>query len=244
MNILKRLFGTSSQEKSSGQEYPDKDTFKVYPRIKNCNWNALSQTYSIPLGGDLVLVFVQDIHDKIWYVTNEDMRDEAVRRQVLQWKANIKEVGFELFSPETWNNRVYFNQPGDYSNEKVFDPDFIKTACEFLKTDKLVISISRRHRMHITSYYEEYPHLEDFFYQHFSTWRNTDLEDEVLSEMVLVAEKDRLTHVVPLGFRMDLFEKADGTKVLNYSTMDDWGDKIDFQQIIENRKIGINPEVL
>ena len=99
--------------------------------------------------------------------------------------------------------------------------------------------------MQITSYYEKFAQLEDFFFSHFSIWRSPDLDDEVISEMILIAEKDQITHIVPLGFRMNLYEK-DGKRALDYSTMDDLftGDRIDFQQIIENKKIAINPEVL
>ena len=87
-----------------------------------------------------------------------------------------------------------------------------------------------------------FPNLENFFFSHFSIWRATNLDDEIITEMVLIAEKDCITHVVPLGFRMNMYEK-DGKRVLDYSTMDDLGDKIDFQQIIENKKIAVNSEL-
>jgi len=171
------------------------------------------------------------------------MQNEEVKTQVNQWKNNIAAVDFELFSPESWHDRVYFNQPADFSNEKIFDPAFIAKACELLKTDKLIISIARRHRMQITNYYDDFQHLEDFFWSHFCIWRGeNDLDDEVISEMVIVAEKNQITHIVPLGFRMNMYEK-DGQRLLNYSTMDDFGDEIDFQQIIEKNKIAVNSEI-
>ncbi len=245
MSFFKKLFGSSENEKQqkSETELPDKKNFKIYPRIKNREWDALPITYHIPLGGDLVLVFIQDINERITYLMDDEIDSPEIKQQIKQWKENINEVPFELFSSESWESRVYFNQPGDYSNEKVFDPAFIRKACELLKTDKLIISVSRRHRMQLTSYHEDFQLLERFFFNHFSVWRDSGLVDEVISEMVLIAEKDRVTHIVPMGFRMNLYEK-DGKKILDYSTTEDLGDKIDFQQIIEKNKIAVNQDIL
>jgi len=69
MSFLKNLFDSSKKEKKIAVELPDKKNFKVFPRVKNQEWKGLSTIYHIPMGGDLVLVFVQDIDDRIVYVT-------------------------------------------------------------------------------------------------------------------------------------------------------------------------------
>lgn len=241
MGLLDKLFGTKKEVKPETENL-DKRGFKVYPCIKSAQWPHLAMFYNVPLGGDLVLVFAQDINDRFHYLTKEEAEQREFQELLSCWRKNIQELSFDLFSPQSWNNRVFFNQPGDFSNEKIFNPNFIKKACELLNTDKVVISISRRHRMQITSFYAEFLLMEDFLFSHFSIWRNSDLDDEVITEMVLIAEKDRITHIVPLGFRMNLYEK-DGQRLLNYSAMDKIGDKIDFQEIMEKNKIEINSEI-
>ncbi len=247
MSFLKKLFG-QKQTQEAVQEQPTapvlqgevptavKANYKVYPRIKNAEAHNLEVVYHEPLGGDLVLTFVQDIDDRIVYVLKSEA--EQLMPLIEKWKDNIAEVPYELFTTDDWGDSICFNQPDDYSNEKVFDNHFIDAACTQLKTDKLIISISRRYRMQLTSYYNEFKDLELFFYKHFDTWSTTDLNDETITEYVLIAEKGKgVTDIVHMGFRIRVYTK-DGKYLMNYSTYGDdvISDKIDFAEVIEKRK--------
>ena len=235
MSIIKRLFGSKDRQAVIPDPHKttaDKQAYAVYPRIRNADWKNLETVYYQPLGGDLVLTFVQDIDGRMEYITKEEA---ALLEPVIHnWKNNITAVPFSLFSTDDWDGKVLFNEPGDFSNEKIFDPAFLQNACEQLKTDKLVISISRRYRTMLTSFHETFALLERFFYSHFTTWRDTELGGDAITEYVLLANTVLVTHIVPLGFRMNLYKK-DGQKLLSYSTMDEIGDTIDFQKIMECR---------
>mgnify|MGYP003575078070 CR=1 FL=1 len=217
MNFLKNLFGKKTapvqEVKPITPEYSIEERlkYKVYPRIKNINSQNFQHIYN-----------------------------EQLMHLIDEWQNNIKEVESELFTAEELDGFIYFNEPGDYSNEKIFDPNFINAACEKLNTDKVIISISRRHMLQVTSFYNDFKDNEMFFWRHFSAWRNSDLPDEVITEYVLIGEKDKgIADIVLMGFRMNAYEK-DGKYVLSYSVFDDGdspiGDKIDFAEIIERRK--------
>ncbi len=243
MSFLKNLFGSKNNKKENNNaviqgEVPTEKKlgYKVYPRIKNQQVHSLEVIYNERLGGDLVLTFVQDIDDRIVYVLKKEV--EVLRPLIDEWKNNIVEVPFEIFSNDHWGDKLFFNEAGDYSNEKIFDIHFVNHVCERLKTDKLIFSISRRHRMQMISYYEEFKELEMFFYKHFDTWSTSDLDDEHITEYVLIGEKDKgIVNIVHLGFRLKAYTK-DGEYLLSYSTVEDdvIGNRIDFQEIIEKRK--------
>lgn len=242
MNLFKSLFGkkNTAETVKSEDEFPieEKLKHKVFPRIKNIHSQNFDRIYHQPLGGDLTLTFVQDINDQIIYVQKPEV--EHLKHLIDEWQNNIAQVEFDLFTTETWNGLIFFSEPGDYSNEKIFDPNFINTTCEKLNTDKIIISISRRHRMQVTNYRNDFEDGESFFYSHFSVWRNSELTDEVISEYVLIAEKNiGVIHIALMGFRMNMYEK-EGRRLLSYSVFDDSenpiGDKIDFPAIIERRK--------
>jgi hypothetical protein len=83
--------------------------------------------------------------------------------------------------------------------------------------------------------------LENFFYFHFVAFREEDYGNEVITEMVFVADANKVEYAVPLGFRMNLYEK-DGQRKLVYSTMDELFDEkgqVNFQKIIEKNKIPV-----
>lgn len=244
MSFFKNLFGKKTEPaqevKPIAPEYSidEKLKYKVYPRIKNINSQNFQHIYHKPLGGDLTLIFVQDINDRFSYIQKSEA--EQLMHLIDEWQNNIQEVESELFTTEELAGSIYFNEPGDYSNEKIFDPNFINYACEKLNTDKVIVSIARRHMLQVTNFYNDFKDNEMFFWRHFSAWRNSDLPDEVISEYVLIGEKDKgITDIVLMGFRMNAYEK-DGKYVLSYSVFDDGdspiGDKIDFAEIIERRK--------
>ncbi len=243
MGLLNKIFGSKGNEVENkapvmeGEVPTEKKLeYKVYPRIKSIHTHSLEVIYNEPLGGDLVLTFIQDIDDRIVYVLKKEV--DELRRLIDEWKTNIAEVPFELFTSDSWGDVLHFNEPGDYSNEKIFDIGFINHACDKLDTDKLMISISRRHRMQLINYYEEHFELEMFFLKHFETWSSSSLNDEPITEYILVAEKDKgVTSIAHVGFRLNAYTK-DGKYVLSYSTVGDdvIGDKVDFDRIIESRK--------
>jgi hypothetical protein len=110
-----------------------------------------------------------------------------------------------------------------------------------LNTDKLIISAPRRRCLMITSYHEDFQMLETFFQLHFIAYREEDYGNEVITEMVFVADDKKVEYAIPLGFRINLYEK-DGKTKLVFSTMDDLfdeNDQINFQQIIEKNKLKI-----
>lgn len=94
----------------------------------------------------------------------------------------------------------------------------------------------------LTSYHEDFLTLEAFFHLHFIAFREEDYGNEVITEMVFVANRDKLQYAAPLGFRINMYEK-DGQRKLVYSTMDelfDENDQINFQKIIEKNKVPIS----
>ncbi len=244
MKLFKNIFGLKKGKESSSyknMEAPSIDEklkYDVYPRIKNIRSQHLDNIHHLKLGRDLVLTFVQDINDRFKYILNSETED--LKQLIDKWKENIAQVEYEFFSTDYWNDLVYFNEPGDFSNEKLFDPIFINAACEKLNTDKIFISISRRHRMQMVDYYADFGVLEEFFYSHFSVWHDTKLQDEVISESILVGEKNKGTQYISImGFRMTLYENK-GQKKLDYMFYDDQDEaipkKIDFREIFEKRK--------
>ncbi len=168
MNFIKKLF-SKKKVQNINKEKPisieEKLQHKVYPRIKNINSINTEFIYHEYLGGDLVLIFIQDINDEMSYVLKTE--EVKLNENIKNWRNNIKEISFNLFTSDTWNGYVFFNESNDYSNEKIFDPLFIENACQKLNTDKIIISISRRYKMQVTDFYNEFEKLELFFYNHF-----------------------------------------------------------------------------
>lgn len=244
MKLFKNLFGTKNNNTvnptkiQAENSIEEKLQFKVFPRIKNLQSQNFDIVYHRPLGGDLTLTFVQDINDTITYVLKSEA--DQLKHLIDEWENNISQVGFDIFTTEEWNGLIYFNEPGDYSNEKIFDINFVNTVCDQLNTDRVIFSISRRHRMQMTNYYNGFKDNENFFLKHFNVWRDRELLDEVISEYILVGERNKgILHIADLGFRMNMYER-DGEYLLSYSVLDDGdnalGDKIDFEEIIEKRK--------
>lgn len=246
MGLFKRLFSRQAQEAPSESSQVEKDKVPVYPMIKSGEWKGMSRVEHIPfvtLNGhlDLAVVFAQDAGDQFMYITEGDLQNPAVKANFDQWQANIDNYPFEIEISERLNKRVIFASGEDHSSEKILSKQFLEQACKTLNTDKLIISIPRRRCLMITSYYEEFSLLESFFHLHFIAWREEDYGNEVITEMVFVADKDKVQYAVPLGFRLNLYEK-DGRKVLSYSTMDelfDENNQIDFQKLIERNKVPV-----
>jgi len=245
MKLFKNLFGNKNENivsKTKNQatySIEEKLQFKVFPRIKNIHSQNLGTVYHRPLGGDLVLTFVQDINDAMTYVLSSEA--DQLKHLIDEWEQNISQIEFDIFTTEDWHEIVYFNEPGDYSNEKIFDINFVNTVCAQLKTDKVIFSISRRHRMQMISYYSTFKNHENFFLKHFDVWRDHELPDEIISEYILVGEQNRgIRYISDLGFRMNMYER-NGEFLLSYSSFDDGanplGDKIDFEEILEKRKV-------
>lgn len=245
MGLFKRLFGKQAQPAPEIREI-EKDKVAVYPMIKSAEWKGTLRVKHLPfvtLEGhlDLAIVFAQDAGDRFMYVTEEDLQDPAVKANFDQWQANIGNYPFEIEISERLDNRVIFASGEDHSSEKILSKEFLEQACKTLNTDKLIISVPRRRCLMITSYYEEFALLESFFHLHFIAWREEDYGNEVITEMVFVADRNKVEYAVPLGFRMNMYEK-DGQRVLSYSTMDGLVDEtgqINFQKIIERNKVPV-----
>lgn len=240
MKLFKKIFGKNKQINSEQSVYTieEKLQHKVYPRIKNTVSQNFDIVYHKPLGGDLTLTFIQDINDTIVYIQKSEV--DQLKHLIDEWRNNISEVEYDLFTTEGWNGLIYFNEPGDYSNEKIFDLKFIDAVCDKLNTDKVIFSISRRHRMQVTNYYNDFKDNESFFWSHFQVWRDSELSDEVLTEYILVGEKNKgILNIAHLGFRMNMYEK-EGQYLLSYSVYDDgdnhFGENTNFSEIIERRK--------
>ncbi len=244
MKLFKNLFGNKNNstliptKNQAAYSIEEKLQFKVFPRIKNVQSQNFDTVYHRPLGGDLTLTFVQDIKDIITYILKSEA--DQLKHLIDDWENNISQVGFDIFTTEEGNGLIYFNEPGDYSNEKIFDINFVNTVCDQLKTDKVIFSISRRHRMQMTNYHNDFKDHENFFLKHFNVWRDRTLPDEVISEYILVGERNKcILHIADLGFRMNMYER-NGEFLLSYSVFDDrdnpLGGKTDFEEIIEKRK--------
>lgn len=244
MSFFKKIFsGKDTSKYAPVDETPvDKSEFRVYPRLRSNQWKALDYIYHIPLAGDIVLCFIQDINDNMAYITKEEA--ENLTAQISKWKENIEKESFNIFSTDEWENVAVFNKPGDFSTEKIFDSIFIEDACKKLNADKLIFSVSRRYRTMATGFYQSFEEIERFLYKHFSTWRDEELGGDPITEMVLIAENNCITHIVPLGFRMNLYKKDDRV-LLSYSTMNEIisEGKIDFKKIMEDNKIIFPQEV-
>jgi hypothetical protein len=242
MGFLNKIF------KKADEPAPiDKTQLDVYPMIKDGHWPHLNRVKSFPLvtngGGqpELAVIFAQDAGDGLEYLTTDDLQDQPVNDQYKKWQSNIDHYPFKLEAifPEL-QNRVLFASGTLHASEKVFSAAFLEQACKALNTDKLVISIPRRSYLMVTSYHEDFNMMENFFRYHFDAWGHND-GTEPVTEMVFIADKNKLQYAVPLGFRINVYEK-DGQFKLSYSTTDDLFDEnnqINFQAIMEKKKIPV-----
>ncbi|TDQ11403.1 hypothetical protein [Pedobacter metabolipauper] len=225
----------------------DKAKVLVYPMIKSSDWKGMGLARSQPfldIDGkpELALVFAQDAGDSFQYITEADLLLPGVQENFDQWQHNINTYPYEITLAKSLDNRVITASGEDHSAEKVLSAAFLAEACAALNTDRLVISIPRRRCLMITSYYEDFQSLENFFRLHFLAWQEEDYGNEQISEMVFLADKNKIEYAVPLGFRINLYER-DGQFKLVYSTMDDLfqeNDQIDFQKIMEKNKIPVS----
>lgn len=244
MGFLKKLFGKTEPSAPADADI-EKDKVPVYPMIKDARWQGLPHTVHLPFVNfgdtpDLAIVFPQDAGDRFQYITPKDLENEAVRSNFEKWQKNIDAFPFEFDKPEGMDGRVIFAAGYDHSSEKMLSPDFLAAACKELNTDKIILSAPRRRHMMITSYHEDFVTLEFFFYRHFVDWRE-NADHEVITEMVFVADAEKVRYAVPLGFRINLYEK-DGNFKLSYSSMDDLFDEngqIDFRTIMEKNKLPV-----
>lgn len=244
MGLFKKLFGKSEPTPQSSFE---KDKVPVYPMLKDARWQGIPHAVHYPFvkNGDkpeLAIVFPQDAGDRFEYITPTDLQDESIKKNFENWQENIDQYPFEIEVSERLKNRVIFASGQDHSAEKILSPAFLAEACRVLNTDKLIISTPRRRCLMITSYHEDFLMLETFFHLHFIAYREDNYGNEVITEMVFVANNNKIEYAVPLGFRINMYEKA-GQRKLVYSTMDDLydeNDQINFQKIIERNKIPVS----
>ena len=71
---------------------------------------------------------MQDINDTITNILKSEA--DQLKQLIDEWKYNISQVEFDIFTTEEWKGRIYFKEPGDYSNEKNFDINFVNTVCD------------------------------------------------------------------------------------------------------------------
>jgi len=225
----------------------DKTQVPVYPMIKSADWRGIAHATSQPFVTvegqlNLAIVFAQDAGDRFEYITPPDLQKPGVQENFDRWQGNIDNYPYEIVLSKAFDNQVATSSGEDHSAEKILSSAFLAEACEALKTDKLLISIPRRRCLMITGYYGDFNLLEDFFRLHFNAWKEDGYGNEVITEMVFLADKDKVTHAVPLGFRINVYEK-DGQYKLTYSTMEDdlfeKVEQINFQNIMERRKIPV-----
>ncbi|WP_214071287.1 DUF1444 family protein [Mucilaginibacter sp. dw_454] len=245
MGFFDKLF------KKNEPEHPvqeiDKAAVPVYPMIKMGEWQGMSLAKSLPfvMNGDqldLAIVFAQDAGDRFQYILETDLQQPDIAENFNRWQHNINEYPYEIELGDTLQNRVIFASGEDHASEKILSAAFLSDACQTLNTDKLVISIPRRRCLMITRYDEDFELLETFFRLHFIAWREEDYGNEPITEMVFIADKNKVRYAVPLGFRINIYEK-DGQKVLNYVTageLFDENDQINFQKIMEKNKIPVS----
>ncbi|RZJ41087.1 MAG: hypothetical protein EOO19_14765 [Chryseobacterium sp.] len=125
MKLFKNLFGKKNNSTLISTKFQaeysieEKLQCKVFPRIKNIHSQNFDLVYHRPLGGDLTLTFVQDINDTITYILKSEA--DQMKHIIDEWENNISQIGFDVFTTKEWNGLIYFNDPGDYSNEKIFD---------------------------------------------------------------------------------------------------------------------------
>lgn len=245
MGFLKKLFGKS--DPPSTVMPIEKDKVPVYPKIKNARWPGIPDVVHVPFVKredelDLAIIFAQDAGELFLYLTPQDLENEAVKANYEKWQRNIDAYPFDMELPERLDGRILFASGDDHSSEKILSPAFLAEACQTLDTDQLIISIPRRRCLMITSYHENYNKLEAFFYLHFVAYREEDYGNEVITDMVFVADKEKVRFAVPLGFSINVVEK-DGETQLVYATMDqifDENHQINFQQIIEKKKVPVS----
>jgi hypothetical protein len=224
----------------------DKAQVPVYPMIKSAEWRGIAHAASLPFVAvegqpHLAIVFAQDAGDRFEYITPGDLQKPGVQENYDKWQSNINNYPHEITLAEVLDNKVATSSGEDHSAEKILSSAFLAEACQALKTDKLIISAPRRRCLMITSYYGDFNLLEDFFRLHFKAWNEDEYGNEPITEMVFLADKDKVTHAVPLGFRINVYEK-DGQFTLSYSTMDELFDEngqVNFQSIMERNKIPV-----
>jgi len=244
MGFFDKLFKKQVAEPAA--EEIDKSKVPVYPMIKRADWKGIDLVRSnsfLNIGDkpELAIVFAQDAGDRFLYMTESDLQSPSVIENFKSWQKNIDAYPYEIVLAASLGNRVFTASGEDHSAEKVLSPAFLAEACRALNTDRLVISIPRRRCLMVTSYYEDFPTLENFFRLHFLAWGEEDYGNEQISEMVFLADRNNIEYAVPLGFRINVYEK-DGQFKLVYSTMDDLfneNDQIDFQKIMERSKMPI-----
>jgi len=240
MGFLKKLFGKA--EPAAPAKEIEKDIVPVYPMIKDSRWQGMPHVVHYPFvrNGDLDLdiVFAQDAGDRFEYIRPADLENPAIKANFDKWKENIDHYPYEFIQPDVFHGKVAVAEGLDHSSEKMLCSAFLSEACKLLNTDKLIISATRRRFLMMTSYYGDFQTLESFFLYHFSDFRNEQSGNEVITEMVFVADASRVLYAVPLGFRMNVYEK-DGETRLVYSTMEDLYDEegqLNFRRLIENKK--------
>lgn len=243
MGLFKKLFGKSS---AAGTPQIEKDKVPVYPMIKDGRWNGLPHVRHLPFvkqhnNLELAIVFAQDGGEQFIYVTETDLQQEAIQSNFEKWKHNIDQYPFEMEISEKLDKRILFASGEDHASEKILSASFLEQACVALNTNRLLISIPRRRCLMITSYHENFATLETFFHLHFIAYREEEYGNEIITEMVFVANNKQVEYAVPLGFRMNLYEK-EGQRKLVYSTTDelfDENNQINFQKIIERNKVPV-----
>lgn len=243
MGLFKKLFGKSKQEIEIAI---DKSKVPVYPMLKAGNWQAINQVEAIPFVKDkehleLAVIFAQDAGTRFEYITPSDLQHPEIKANYENWQQHIDAYPYEFEVSERLDNRVIFASGEDHSSEKILSPAFLHHACEVLHTDRLIISAPRRRCLMITSYHENFPMLENFFHLHFIAFREEEYGNEPITEMIFTANNKNVEYAVPLGFRINLYEK-DGHRKLVYATMDELFDEngqINFQKIIERNKIPV-----
>jgi len=224
----------------------DKSEVPIYPMIKRADWKGIglvkSQSF-LNLGekAELAIVFAQDAGNSFVYITDSDLQLPGVTENFQQWQNNIDAYPYEIVLAASLGDRVLTASGEDHSAEKVLSSAFLGEACQALNTDRLVISMPRRRCLMVTSYYEDFQTLEDFFRLHFVAWEEEDYGNEQISDMVFIADREHVEYAVPLGFRINLYER-DGQFNLVYSTLDELfneNGQIDFQSIMERNKIPV-----
>jgi len=244
MGFFDRLFKKEVAEPAF--EEIDKSKVPVFPMIKRADWKGIdlvrSQSFlNIGEKPELAIIFAQDAGNSFVYMTESDLLLPGVAENFKNCQKNIDAYPYEIVLAASLGNRVFTASGEDHSAEKVLSPIFLAEACRALNTDRLVISIPRRRCLMVTSYYEDFQTLENFFRLHFVAWEEEDYGNEQISDMVFLANSDKVEYAVPLGFRILLYER-DGQFKLVYNTIDDLFDesgKIDFQSIMERNKIPV-----
>jgi len=244
MGFFNKLF-KKELAKPAAEEI-DKSKVLVYPMIKCADWKGIdlvrSQSF-LSIGGkpELAIVFAQDAGNSFQYVTESDLHLPGVTDNFNNWQKNIDAYPYEIVLAASQGNRIFTASGEDHSAEKVLSSAFLSEACRALNTDRLIISMPRRRCLMVTSYDEDFQTLENFFRLHFVAWEEEDYGNEQISDMVFLADRNKIQYAVPLGFRISLYER-EGQFKLVYSTLDDLfnqNSQIDFQSIMERNKIPV-----